>query len=93
MEFLLDWTALDVLAEQLDEAYRRGAFRELGLIPVLGTGRSLHAEVVAKTVLADIDHLRQWKTLERPGGSADGRREDLAEEIRYLLSYVDLEQS
>jgi hypothetical protein len=84
----VDWTAVDVLADQLDEASRRGAFRDLGPIPVLGTTRSLDAEVLAKVVLADADHLRQWEVMQPDDTSADERREYLAEEISYLLSYI-----
>jgi hypothetical protein len=84
----VDWTALNVLAEQLDEAYRRGAFRDLGPIPVIGTLGSLDAELASKMVLADIDHLRHWEAMESAGTSMDGRREHLANDIRQLLSYV-----
>jgi hypothetical protein len=85
---LLDWTVLDVLVDQLNEAYSRGAFRGLGPIPVLGTARSMAAELVAKIVLADVDHLRQWEALQPSDTNIDGRREELAHEIRHVLSYL-----
>jgi hypothetical protein len=88
-ECLVDWPALNVLADQLDEASRRRAFRGLGPIPVSGTTSSMDAEVVARIILADIDHVREWERA-HPDEGSDLRREELALEVKFLLLYIDL---
>ena len=86
----MDWTCLDALADQLDEAFKRGALRGLPPVIVPGTTAAMDAEVLARIVLADCDHVRQWERAHLADVTRGDRLQDLAAEIQHVLSHLRL---
>ncbi len=80
----MKWTDLDALANALRRTLKRGSLR--GLPPIIDEPtRIFTPELLARIVLADIEHVRE---LERDGSSPnlDERRQELANLICALLA-------
>ena len=82
----MDWLALDILSDQVTEALSRGALRGVHLRP-FDSNQIMDAECVARIILADIDHVREWERT-HPAEASDLRRDGLAVEVKVLLLLV-----
>ena len=83
---IVDWLALDILSDQVTDALSRRALRGVFLRP-FGSNQLMDAECVARIILADIDHVREWERT-RPAEASDFRRHGLAVEVKVLLLHV-----
>ena len=79
---------LDALAVVLDTRLRRGAFR--GLPPVALHGENvMEAERMARIVLADIEHIREWDRTHSMHPTGESRLRAVATQAWQLLRLVD----
>jgi len=80
----MDWRKLDALGAELNARLQRGAFH--GLPPVtLDGGHAIEAELMARIVLADIEHIRQWDHTHPTNPTGEVRLQAVGSEAQRLL--------
>src|SRR4051812_46240225 len=84
----LDWLELDRICDQLDRVQRKGAFCGLSPVALHAGDRPIDADLLARIILADIDHLRTWERTHMPHESSAYRRDQLGAEAQRVLSIV-----
>jgi len=84
----MTWNELNALADELHQAYDRGAFQGLPLV-LFGNPQVMRPELLAQITPADIDHVRHWERTHIPHRSWYEPRKNLSESVRRLLALVN----
>ncbi len=80
----MDWPELDAHGAELNARLQRGAFH--GLPPVtLEGGHVIEAELMARIVLADIEHIREWDHTYPMNPTSERRLQAVGSEAQRLL--------
>jgi hypothetical protein len=84
----MEWIELERICDQVNRLQRRGDFR--GLPPLaVDFGATMDPDLLARIVLADIDHVREWERTATLSSSLDDRLHALAATGHQLLSLVE----
>ena len=78
---------LDALAVELHARLQRGGLR--GLPVTLEGGHVIEAELMARIVLADIEHIREWDRTHAMHPTGESRLRAVATQAWQLLRLVD----
>ena len=79
----MDCPELDALAVELHARLQRGGLR--GLPVTLEGGHVIEAELMARIVLADIEHIREWDRTHPTHATGEMRLRAVGTEARRLL--------
>ena len=79
----MDCPELDALAVELHARLQRGGLR--GLPVTLEGGHVIEAELMARIVLADIEHIRQWDHTHPMNPTSERRLQAVGSEAQRLL--------
>jgi hypothetical protein len=80
----MDWPKLDALGTELNARLQRGGLQ--GLQPVtLEGGHVIEAELMARIVLADIEHIEGWDRRHPTNPTGETRLRTVGTEARQLL--------
>jgi hypothetical protein len=79
----MDCPELDALAVELHARLQRGGLR--GLPVTLEGGHVIEAELMARIVLADIEHIREWDRASSPHPTGERRLRAVGTHARQLL--------
>lgn len=82
----MDWPTVDAFSDELRRLLNGQNLRGLPPISVAGTDDTLEPDLMARIVLADIDHCRQWDDMHPETVTSPNRLQDLATESQRLLN-------
>ena len=80
----MDWPELAALGAELNARLERGAFHGLPQVTLEG-GKVMEAELMARIVLADIEHIRQWDHTHPTNPTSERRLQAVGSEAQRLL--------
>ena len=80
----MDWSELDVLADELRRTLARGNLQTIAST-LSEPARTLTPELLARITLADIDHVRQWESMHPRHRTSEILLQELANDAQQLL--------